>query len=260
MNQSTNILAKIAPLLEHVGEKLRAGFGANEVLRNKANSWDLVTKFDEYAERYLAKHLKKIDPGIAFYGEEFGGGLNDGRFWLCDPIDGTMHFVRGLPWCSTMLALVEQGRVVFSVIYDFVHRDFYWAERGAGAWKNQERIRVSSRPLSEACLCMETNLERPQNLEPFLWMNKHAVTVKTINCGFEFAMVASGKLEGRIALDPWGKLWDFAPGTFLVAEAGGVVTNIGQNSYDYRNFNFIAANPLVHQALTQGEDAPFPVL
>lgn len=253
-----DMIQKVAPILEHVGEKLRAGFGKGEVLRNKTgNPWDLVTECDEYAESYLAEHLCKIDPSIAFYGEEFGGDTNQERFWLVDPIDGTAHFVRGVPWCSTMLALVEQGQVVFSVIYDFTRQDFYWAEHGAGAWKNKERIHVSSRSLSGGYLFAEINIKKPENLESFLRLDDKTVIVDTVNCGFEFAMVASGKFDGRVTVDPWGKLWDFAPGTFLVREAGGMVTNIGKSSYDYRNFNFIAANPVIHEELTQGAEAIF---
>ena len=80
-----------------------------------------------------------------------------------------------------------------------------------------------------------------------------------ISAGFEYAMVASGKLDARISLDPYGKIWDFAPGSLLVAEAGGVVANIGSKGYDYRNFNFIAANPVIYKELTEGKNPLFPI-
>jgi fructose-1,6-bisphosphatase/inositol monophosphatase family enzyme len=73
-------------------------------------------------------------------------------------------------------------------------------------------------------------------------------------------MVASGKLDGRIMLDPYGKDYDLLPGALLVAEAGGVVANIGSSNYDYKNFNFIAANPAVYHDLTDGNDVIFPLL
>ena len=82
---------------------------------------------------------------------------------------------------------------------------------------------------------------------------------KAGSSGFEFAMVASGKLDGRLCFDSYGKDYDFAPGSLLVEEAGGVVANIGSREYDYRNGNFIAANPLVFKQLTEGPDAIFPI-
>ncbi len=72
-------------------------------------------------------------------------------------------------------------------------------------------------------------------------------------------MVASGKLEGRVTLDPYGKIWDYAPGSLLVSEVGGIVTNIGKETYDYRNLNSIVTNPIIYKELTEGETAIFPV-
>ncbi|RJQ37810.1 hypothetical protein C4552_00230 [Candidatus Parcubacteria bacterium] len=72
-------------------------------------------------------------------------------------------------------------------------------------------------------------------------------------------LVAEGKLDARIAFDPWGYDYDFASGVLLIAEAGGRVTNIGSTTYDYRNTNFIAANPVIFEELTKGPDAIFPL-
>ena len=57
----------------------------------------------------------------------------------------------------------------------------------------------------------------------------------------------------------YGKDYDFAPGSLLVSEAGGVVANIGKTTYDYRNLNFIASNRPVFTALTEGAGALFPI-
>jgi fructose-1,6-bisphosphatase/inositol monophosphatase family enzyme len=61
--------------------------------------------------------------------------------------------------------------------------------------------------------------------------------------------VASGKLEARICFDGFGEDWDFAPGALLVKEAGGIVRNIGSDSYDYRNHNYIAGSKAVYEDL-----------
>lgn len=221
---------------------------------------EVVTELDFAIERYLAEEIKKIDPTAQFTGEEFGGGRDAERFWLCDPIDGTAHFVRGLPFCSVMLALIEHGQVNFSVIYDFVNDDLYHAARGEGAYKNSERIQVSQRPLERAYIAFETRIDKPVNYEKTRQLREHSVLFSSITAGYEFALVASGKLDARVSIDPWGKDWDFAPGSLLVEEAGGIVANIGSHSYDFKNLNMIAGNPLVYHALTEGPSAIFPVL
>lgn len=71
-------------------------------------------------------------------------------------------------------------------------------------------------------------------------------------------MVASGKIEGRINFEPLGCDFDYAAGTFLVKEAGGVVSNIGSDKFDFTNLNSIAANAKVYKALTTGKNSIFP--
>lgn len=228
-------------------------------LKEKATASSVVTELDIMIEQYLADRLAIIDPTIAFAGEECGGSRDAARFWLCDPIDGTLHFVRGMPFCSVMLALIEGGTVQFSAIYDFVHDVMYHAIRGEGAYQNAEPIHVSKRTLDYSFIAFETNVDRRENLELLQRIRSTATLFSSITSGFEFSLVASGKLDGRICVDPHGKDWDFAPGSLLVEEAGGIVANIGARTYDFRNRNFIAANKAVYRELTEGPHALFPL-
>lgn len=218
-----------------------------------------VTELDTKIEEYLAGELRRLDPTAAFAGEEFGGSRDASRLWLCDPIDGTMHFVRGLPFCSVMLALIEDGRVNFSIVYDFINDHLYHARRGAGAFLNAGPIHVSDRPLDGGYLAFETRIKKDSNAALVQRVRERANLMETVTSGYEYALVASGKLDGRICYDPWGRDYDFAPGSLLVQEAGGIVANIGKHEYDYRDLNFIAANPRVYEALTAGASAMFPI-
>ncbi|HCM36446.1 MAG TPA: hypothetical protein DIS53_00755 [Candidatus Wildermuthbacteria bacterium] len=250
----------VFPVLREAGEELRKGFGKAEIIQEKGDlAVDVVTALDRKTEEFLATKLRAADPSADFYGEENGGHEDGERFWVCDPIDGTAHFIRGLPFCTTMLCLIENGQVVFSAIYDFVKDDIYWAEKGKGAWRNDDPIHVSKRTLQQAYLSFETHEDNPQDAEKLHALRKRCILVNTISAGFEYAMVACGKLEGRITFDPYGKVWDYASGPLLVEEAGGVAVNIGKESYDYRNFDVIATNPVIYKELTEGEHAIFPI-
>lgn len=259
MKQSLLVHQKAASsIVREAGAMLKPHFGKAKAVGQKDEmAVNIVTALDREAETFIAERLKKIDSSIEVVGEEFGGNVNAERFWLLDPIDGTSHFMRGIPFCTTMLALIEEGQVVFSCIYDFVNDNMYEAAKGAGAWHNGTPIKVSNRSLSQAYLCLEMNLEKKENLAAYLALRKKAIPVKTVNCGYEFSLIASGKLEGRICIDPYGADWDYAPGSLLVAEAGGIVRNIGSESYDFRNHNFLAVNPEVYNELVQDKDLPF---
>ena len=242
------------------GLELKKYYGNVEVLsKGDGDSvGGVVTELDRKTEQYLAKELGKFSSEIGFRGEEFGVQSEADTTWLVDPIDGTAHFIRGLPFCTTMVALIEKGEVVMSVIHDFINDNTYWAIKGEGAYCNDERIFVSNRTLAQSLLSFETRLEKPKNYEKYLNVRKHAGIVTTINCGFEFAMIASGKLDGRIGLEPYGMDWDFAPGSLLVTEAGGVAVNIGKSTYNYKNHDYLITNVAVHEELTQGPGAIFP--
>ena len=62
-------------------------------------------------------------------------------------------------------------------------------------------------------------------------------------------LIASGKIEGKVAKNSYGYDWDFAPGSLLIQEAGGVVTNLKSDTYDYKNTEFIAASKVAHDEL-----------
>lgn len=248
-------------LVEEAGDLLIKSFGNIETLKHKSSGSDAsaLTQLDLDTEKFLTDGLATFFPEIGFHGEEFGEQGNKKNFWTLDPIDGTSHFVRGLPFCTIMIGLIKDGIVEFGIIYDFIQKDFYWAEKGHGAFKNRESIHVSSRPMNRAYLSFETNFEVDGTLELYQKVSQASTNFHSVNAGWEFAQIASGKLDGRILYHPYCSLWDVAPGSLLVAEAGGKVANIGKESYDVFNRDFMAVNPQVYEFLTAGQDAIFPI-
>lgn len=217
------------------------------------NTADVVTQIDQDIEEYLKAELGKIMPDVGFVGEEFGGDRTSRKFWLVDPIDGTGHFIRGIPYCTTMLCLIESGQVTFSIIYDFVNDIVYHAKLGKGAYKNGEKISVSNRTLKRAYLACEINSKKEENREILSYVRSKANLVNHIVAGYEYVLVATGKIEGRITYDAFGKDYDFAMGSLLVSEAGGIVKNFKSDTYDYTNLNFIACNKNVYEELVKSE-------
>ncbi|HYE22016.1 MAG TPA: inositol monophosphatase family protein [Verrucomicrobiae bacterium] len=250
----------VLPILRESREMLLSQWGTAEVVAQKDESAvNVVTELDKKVETFVSGKLKAVYPEIEFVGEEFGGNRSAGKLWLMDPIDGTGHYIRGLPFCTSMIALVENGKVIFSAIYDFINDDMYWAQKGQGAYKNEVGLKVSSRSLKQSYIGWETHLDKEENLKIFHELRKRSILIKTVASGWEYAMIASGKLDARVAFDPHGKDYDFAPGALLVMEAGGKVVNLYSDQYDYRNTNFIAANEIIFKELTEGPEALFPI-
>jgi len=256
-----NITDLVLPIIKKTREILLPHWGKVENVKYKdGQAHSVVTELDKKVEKFLYGELNKVFPDIVFVGEEFGGDRTARKFWLADPIDGTSHFVRGLPFCTTMLALIEDGQVIFSAIYDFINDVMYHAERGKGAYKNGLPIQVSNRSSGKIYLAWETHHDKPENKKIEDELHKFASHFELVCSGYEHAMVAEGKIEGRVCFDHWGEDYDYAPGTLLISEAGGIVTNIGKTSYNYKDYRFIAASPIVYKKLTEGSDAIFPLI
>ena len=207
-----------------------------------------VTQLDMHVEQLLKRALKVLDSSVGFYGEEFGIEGSKERFWLIDPIDGTEAFVRGLPLCTNMLCLIENNKPSASVIYNFVLDDFYSAIEGRGAFKNNQPIRVSNRPIEEAAIEAEIELLDQKHQDIVVNMPGHAF-YRFWCAGYGLSKVAEGNIEARVMYHALGKMYDFVPGALLVKEAGGKVTNIGVKTYDYKNLDMIVSNSVVHEDL-----------
>lgn len=251
----------ILPIIRRMRGMLLPYYGKVEFReKNPVRKNDFVTDLDVAVEDFLKEELGKLHSDISFVGEEKGGDRNAEHFWLVDPIDGTSHFIRGLPFCTSQLALIENGEAIFSVVYDFVSDTLYYAEKGRGAFANNRAIAVTNRTLDASRLSTVFKLQDADAYGRYLKLRSHCHTFHVGASGYELALVASGKLDGAVYYGKAGsKDYDVAPGTLLIKEAGGVVANIGSRDYDYRNLDFIAANPRVFKDLTEGPDAIFPI-
>lgn len=251
---------KTLPVIRRVREMLLPHYGNIPFTEKNPNGKEnVLTELDLSVENFLREEFKNIYPDISFVGEEYGGDRAAKKFWLVDPIDGTAHFMRGLPFCSTLVALIENGEVIFSAVYDFVNDTMYHAEKDGGAYKEGESISVSTRPFRVSRIEVSIELNEPARLQKFIELKNGCHIFHVGASGIELAMVASGKLDGSIHLGPGSKDYDVTAGLLLIKEAGGVVKNIGKQTYDYRNIDFIATNPIIFKELTEGRNAIFPI-
>ncbi len=107
-----------------------------------------VCEIDLEVDAFLRERLTALDPEAGWLSEETldaSDRMERNRLWVVDPIDGTRDYLRGRPgWCVSV-ALVEERTPLIGVL-DAPARGEHWcAEKGRGAWRNGERLRVSGR-------------------------------------------------------------------------------------------------------------------
>src|SRR5262249_10237976 len=135
---------------------LRRDFGEVEKLQvSLKGPANFVSAADHRAEETLRAELAKARPGYGFLGEE--GGRQDGadrtHCWIVDPLHGTTNFLHGIPHFAISIALEREGTIVAGVVYNPINEELFVAERGKGAFLNDQRLRVAARKrLSEAVI------------------------------------------------------------------------------------------------------------
>ena len=141
-----NVMASAA---EKASRRLLRDFGEVEQLQvSRKGPADFVTMADKRAEKTIFYELSEARPNWGFVMEESGAfDAADGTNarWIVDPLDGTTNFLHGLPHFAISIAAEIHGRLEAAIIYDPVKDEMFWTEKGAGAWVNNKRLRVSGR-------------------------------------------------------------------------------------------------------------------
>jgi myo-inositol-1(or 4)-monophosphatase len=221
---------------------------------------DFVTEVDRAAEAAIVEVLREAYPGYGILAEESGTiagkGAKDAEFqWIIDPLDGTTNFIHGLPQYAVSIALARAGTVEHAVVFDPNRNELFTASKGAGAFLNDRRIRVSKRTkLQEALIGTGFPYRMFDNVETYLAIFKE-LTQKTAGlrrpgaASLDLCYVACGRYDGfwEFGLSPW----DMAAGALVIAEAGGLVSDLNGDPEYLRTGNIVAGTPKVFAPLLQ---------
>ena len=222
-------------------------------LKGPAN---FVSAADTRAEEILHAELTRARPGYGLLLEERGdvAGADRTHRFIVDPLDGTTNFLHGIPHFAISIGLEREGVLVAGVVYNVVRDELFWAEKGAGAYLNDRRLRVAARSdMRDALFATGTPFHGKPGHDVFL-REVEAVIGRTAGvrrwgaAALDLAYVAAGRFDGF-----WERglsAWDIAAGAVLVREAGGVV--IEPDGGDFMTTGAVlAANTALAPQLTQ---------
>jgi len=230
---------------------IRRAYRGNFKVEYKADA-SPVTEVDVAAERAIRKLLSEKFPQHGFYGEETGRDRADAEFlWLVDPIDGTKAFVRGYPIFSVQIALMQRGELVLGVssapCWNGGAGEVVWAEKGAGAWLDDERLRVSEVATFEKATLSTGNLATLAASAQ--WSKLGALIPKLHRIrGYgdflHYHYLASGKLDAVIETNV--NILDIAALAVIVREAGGKFTDLAGGAVNLETKSVLATNTRLH--------------
>jgi myo-inositol-1(or 4)-monophosphatase len=250
-----NVMVKAA---RRAGRSLKRDLGEVENLQvSLKGPANFVTMADRRAEEMLHEDLTKARPGYGFIGEE--GGIREGadksHTWFVDPLDGTTNFLHGIPQFAVSIGLQREGTMIAGLIYNPANDDLYIAERGKGAFLNDQRLRVAGRRNLGECViaCGLPHMGRGDlelsRAEMTAIQAKVAGLRRFGAAALDMAFVAAGRFDGfwERNLQPW----DMAAGQIIVREAGGIVSGIEGDDDPLKSGHLICGNEFVHAELVK---------
>lgn len=274
--QLLQIKDQVVPLAREVGRwakgrhDLHHGGKSQLAVNVKTVPGDVVTEVDVEAQRRIVQELRELFPSFGLLGEEdlldLGKPGNEtdpnpetaaAPLWVIDPVDGTHNFVKGYPSFCVSIGLVEEGRSVLGVIYDAGTDAVYWAVQGEGAWREDERISLTPRPLDQALIATNFTPVSRGNIghrDFFVGLAERSAGVRASGSACrDFCFVAEGTVDlfWQFGL----RAWDVAAGIVLVREAGAEVRvlNAADDWLTGGPIDMVVAAPmLVDEALAVG--------
>ena len=249
MSANINIMIKAA---RRASRSLMRDFGEVENLQVSAKGpGDFVSRADLKAEEMLKEELMDARPNYGWLAEESSeiAGADPTRRWIVDPLDGTTNFLHGLPHWAISIALEHKSDIVAAVVYNPVGEELFAAEKGAGAWMNDRRLRSSGRTnmiemIFATGLPFAGRSDLPETLGDLARILPGCAGVRRWGAAsLDLAYTAAGRYDGFWERNL--KPWDIAAGILLVKEAGGLIDDMENGNNPMAEGNIIASNAAV---------------
>jgi len=187
---------------------------------------DYVTDVDRTAQAAIIAMIRDSYPDHRILAEEDGAeGLGDPSspfLWIIDPLDGTKPYVHGKDEFACIIALQENGQTVLGVMEMPAKNESFWGTRGGGAFFNGKAITHlrQTRDLDDAILCTNMGGKSRGTEKIMTFTHPRCASLQNYGCAaVEMAEVLKGRNDG-VFFDGV-HLWDVAPASLLIEEAGG---------------------------------------
>ncbi len=248
MDELRRVLMEAA---REAGKIIADYFQGTFIIENKEGINNLVTEVDKHSEKTIVEIIRKHYPGHSIISEEMGEDMHDSPYqWIIDPIDGTVNFAHGIPICCVSIGLKYEDDLLLGAVYNPVMNEFFFAEKGKGAYLNDVPIKVSEKSnFAKACLVTGFPYKWPKTSEhPIKVFERfilEGLPVRRLgSAAIDLCWVACGRFDGFWEYNL--NSWDVAAGYLIVQEAGGKITNFDGEPYSVFDKQTLATNGRIH--------------
>lgn len=262
-NQTSGVLNVAVAAARAAGTVISRSINDIEKLQvNPKGLHDVVSEIDLLAEQEIINVIQDNYASHRILSEEQETEINPAQEktehqldyrWIIDPLDGTLNFIHGHPYCAVSIAVQEDDETKHAVIYDPFRNELFTASKGSGAHLDGRRIRVSKNgKLSESLLVTGFPYRDTKDTKP--WLKTFAAALpraqsihRTGASCLDLAYVACGRYDGfwEMGMKPW----DIAAGALIIREAGGLVSDLQGGPNEFKTGDLVAGTPRVHEKL-----------
>lgn len=194
-----------------------------------------VTAADLEADALIVATLRHLMPDVPVVSEEAGLQRNlrhakASRFWLVDPLDGTMDFIQATGEFTINIAFIDESQAIMGIIYWPVRDRFYIGTLWDGAIRldGEGEVALNCRSLS-ANVVAAVSARRPRPALEYLdglpELAEREVLTKTAGSALKYCLLAEGRADVYPCVSPTSQ-WDSAAGQVIVEAAGGAVVDL----------------------------------
>ena len=205
----------------------------NLTLNYKTSHKDFYTIADIESQKAIKEKITKLlinksikESEIGFIGEEkLHVDSKRKHLFIIDPLDGTVNFANGFDFFSISIAYFYEGVLTTGLVYQPTNKNFYYATKDKGAFKNNQPLKMTYKPLKQSLLSGLIS-SRPEIYTKLFKIYKkiypHVAGYRNLNSmAIDNCLLSENVFN--IVINGHTFIWDISAAKLILEESGGIM-------------------------------------
>lgn len=239
--------------VREVGQQFLADFRQSPVPRTMDDLMEMFINIEQRCFTLLRERIDGHYPDIPWVDDdEFTADTQrqpagDHDYWLCDTMDGAIQYLQHIVGWTINLVLIRKGQSYYSVVYDPVSDELFWAAAGQGGFLNEQRLTTSNKPAGNNMVAVwEYGHQLKKDNQ---WKDKTAAAMTSLierfgvvrnygPHGLQLAYLGAGRIDLFLQTDLDTHNW--LAGMLIAKEAGAMLLSIDGKPWQWGNESLLA--------------------
>lgn len=237
------------------GEIVKSYYGKAKSF-DKEGAMNFVTDADFASDKFIKDEIKKNFPAHQILSEE--DEIHEMKsaedLWIIDPLDGTTNFKFQIPYFSVSIAYVRNGIPTIGAVYDPVHDELFWTEKGKGSFLNDQKLTIDDKwNLQDAMIALDGSYELNHMQNKLAILSKldhYPATVRLLGSAvLAITYIAANRIN--LYFSDYVYPWDVAAASLIVEEARGQVFDFDKKPFDLFTQGILTGSPSLLSEFTK---------